>query len=129
VTAAGNQPPVANSQSVTTPQDTAKMITLTGSDPDGTFLIFILASNPSHGTLSGYGAYWTYTPAAGYSGADSFTFYVNDGYVNSFNASVSITVTGAVNQAPTANTQSVTTQQGAAKAIGLSGSDPEGSPL
>ncbi len=41
-----NRPPVANVQSVITDQDVPKTITLTGSDPDGDPISFIIVSNP-----------------------------------------------------------------------------------
>jgi predicted outer membrane repeat protein len=88
-----NQPPTANSQSVSLNQDTNANITLTGSDPENDTLSFALASNPAHGTLSGAGANFTYTPNAGYVGIDSFTFQVTDAYGAVSNvATVSITV-------------------------------------
>ena len=117
-----NHPPVADPQSVTTNEDTAVAITLTGSDSDSDPLAFAVAGPPSHGTLSGTAPNLTYTPVANYNGPDSFTFVVNDGKVNSDPATVSITV-NAVNDAPVANAQSVTTQQDTAKAITLTGSD------
>ena len=125
-----NTAPVANSQSVTTPQDTAKAITLSGSDADGNMLTYN-TNTPSHGTLSGSGANLTYTPSAGYSGADSFTFTVNDGTVSSASATVSITVTAAppLNTAPVAASQTVITAQDTAKAIVLAGSDANGDPV
>jgi uncharacterized repeat protein (TIGR02543 family) len=95
-----NHAPVANPQSVTTAEGTAKAITLTGSDVDGDILTYAIVTNPSHGSLSGTAPNVTYTPAAYYSGADSFTFKVNDGKVDSLPATVSITVT-AVNNPPT----------------------------
>jgi hypothetical protein len=48
-----NTPPVAELQPVvTTPEDTPKTITLTGSDADGDSLTFIIVTLPAHGTLS-----------------------------------------------------------------------------
>ncbi len=123
-----NDAPVANAQSVSTNEDTAKAITLTGSDVEGSPLTFAIATNPSNGTLSGSGANRTYTPALNYNGPDSFTFTVNDGTLTSTPATVSITVS-AVNDAPVANAQSVSTNEDTAKAITLTGSDVEGSPL
>jgi hypothetical protein len=47
-----NTPPVAELQPVvTTPEDTSKLITLTGSDADGDSLTFIIVTLPEHGTL------------------------------------------------------------------------------
>jgi lysophospholipase L1-like esterase len=120
--------PTANAQSVTTNEDTAKAITLTGSDPNGDPLTFSVVTNPAHGTLSGTAPNLTYTPAANYNGPDSFTFKANDGTADSNIATVSITIT-AVNDAPTASPQSVTTNEDTAKAITLSGSDVDGDTL
>ena len=47
-----NTPPVADSQSVTTAEDTPKTITLTGSDADGDPLTFITPPRTQHGSLS-----------------------------------------------------------------------------
>src|SRR5439155_1365174 len=60
----------------------------------------VLVTPPGHGTvtLNGNGGF-TYSPAAGYSGPDSFTYQANDGATNSGIATVSITV-HAVNNAP-----------------------------
>ena len=92
-TAIVNGTPVANPQSVTTPQDTPVPITLTGSDPESDPLTYAISSSPTHGALAGTGALLTYTPAAGYTGTDSFAFTVSDGVNTSTPATVSITVT------------------------------------
>jgi uncharacterized repeat protein (TIGR01451 family) len=90
-----NRPPVANNQSVTVAENSSKAITLTGSDPDGDPLTYLIVSSPVNGVLSllntNTGAV-TYTPGTNYAGADSFTFRVNDGTTNSGLATVSITV-------------------------------------
>ena len=120
-------PPVADSQSVTTKPGVAQAITLTSTDPDGDPLTYQLISGPSSGTLTGSGASRTYTPNAGFSGSDSFAFTVTDtatGLVsNTATASISVTAT------PVANSQSATTNQGVAKAITLTSTDPNGDPL
>ncbi|PSB23629.1 Ig-like domain-containing protein [Stenomitos frigidus] len=70
-------------------------------DPEGDVLKAVSGTAPSHGTvtLNSSGAF-VYTPTAGYIGADSFTYFANDGIANSLNpATVSITVGGA-NQSP-----------------------------
>ncbi len=123
-----NNPPVAYAQSVSTQQDTPVEIILSGSDPDGNPLTYTVATLPTQGVLSGTPPNVTYTPASGYTGADSFTFTVNDGTVDSAAATVTITV-AAVNVAPVANAQSVTTNEDTAKGIVLSGSDANGDPL
>jgi hypothetical protein len=120
-TPAVNNAPVANSQTVTTSEGTAKAVTLTASDADGNTLTYTVVSNPTHGALSGTAPALTYTPNAGFNGSDSFTFKVNDGIVDSNTATVSITVTAAtpVHTAPVANNQAVTTPEGTAKAVTL----------
>ncbi len=106
-----NDQPVANPQNVTTDEDTATLITLTGDDGDTGVtqtLTFAIASNPSHGSLSGFNAATgavTYTPDPDYNGADSFTFTVTDDALagpspmTSGPATVSITV-NPMNDAP-----------------------------
>jgi type VI protein secretion system component Hcp len=120
--------PVANAQSFGTDEDTAMAVTLLGSDADGDSLTFTVTSGPAHGTLSGSGANLTYTPAANYNGSDSFTYVANDGWTDSEEASVNLTVQ-AVNDAPVANTQSISTDEDTATAVTLSGSDVEGDGL
>src|SRR6185436_9179523 len=77
-----NHAPVASDGSATTDQDTAVAITLQATDPDGDTLTYAPTSAPSHGVLSGSGANRTYTPNAGYSGSDSFTFTASDGHLD-----------------------------------------------
>lgn len=94
-----NDAPVADSQSISTDEDTSKAITLNASDIEGDNLSYSIVAGPSHGTLSGSGAERTYNPDANYNGSDSFTFKANDGSADSNVATVSITV-NAVNDAP-----------------------------
>src|SRR5438067_375194 len=123
-----NDAPVANAQSVTTAEDTAAAITLTGSDVDGDALTYVVATQPAHGTLTGTAPNVTYTPALNYNGPDSFTFTVSDAALTSAAATVTITVT-PVNDPPVANAQSVTTAEDTAAAITLTGSDVDGDAL
>jgi hypothetical protein len=68
------------------------VITLRGSDAEGATLTYHLTSPPANGSLSGGGAGVAYTPKAGFVGADSFTFHVDDGALQSASAIVSISV-------------------------------------
>ncbi len=125
----GNQSPVANSQSVTTSEDTAKTITLTGSDADGDTLTYTVLTTPVNGTLTGTAPNLTYTPAANFNGSDNFTFKVNDGAADSNVATVSITVT-SVNDPPVLNSiGSRAVNEGDTLTITVSGSDPDGGTL
>jgi glutaminyl-peptide cyclotransferase len=102
VVSTSNQAPVANDQSLTTAEDVARDVTLTGSDADGDPLSYTILTMPAHGTLSGAAPQLTYHPTANYSGADSFTFSVNDGQASSAAATIALDVT-PVNDAPVAD--------------------------
>jgi len=91
-TVAVNQPPIANNQNAVAIQGALTSIMLSGSDPDGNPITFILTSSPVHGTLSGTPPDLIYRSAPDYTGSDSFTFKVNDGLVDSADATVSIQV-------------------------------------
>jgi hypothetical protein len=126
-----NQAPVAADQSVATDQETPVQVTLGASDADGDALSFVVVDGPQHGSLGALsGSKLTYTPAAGYSGPDSFTFKANDGALDSNVATVSITVRH-VNHPPLAVDDSVMTTQGivAQANVLANDSDPDGDPL
>ena len=118
--------PVANNQSVTTAEDTAKAVTLSASDFNvNNVLTYTVVSGPSHGQLDGTGDALTYTPNADYNGPDSFTFRVNDGGKNSNTATVQLNVT-AVNDAPSANDDTFTADEDAAAAeVNVTGNDTD----
>ena len=124
-----NHPPVATNQAKSVPYQTATPITLAGTDPDSDPLTFALGSvAPGHGLLTGTPPSLTYTPGAGYSGPDSFTFTVSDGKLSSI-GTVTITVLTPVNHPPVATNQvkSIPFQTGTP--ITLAGTDPDGNPL
>jgi hypothetical protein len=125
---APNTAPVATAQSVTTSAGTAKAITLAGTDADGNALTYAIVANPAHGTVTGSGASRTYTPAGGYSGADSFTFTVSDGTATSAAATVSISVTASGNTAPAVGsaTASPATVTATTTALSATASDDAG---
>ncbi len=100
--------PVAESDSVTTPEDTSVQINLIGSDPDSDPLSYIMVSVTSHGSLRGNASNLTYTPDKNFNGSDSFTFKVNDGIDDSAPATVSITVS-SINDPPVATDDAVVT--------------------
>lgn len=111
-----NDVPVADGQAITTNEDTAANITLTGSDIEGDALTYEIVNGPDHGTLSVDGANVTYTPELNYNGPDSFTFKDNDGSASSNTATVSITVK-PVNDAPVAKDDIATVDEDNSVAI------------
>ncbi len=67
------------------------------SDPDADPLTAVVATGPTHGSLSlNPDGTYTYTPAAGYSGSDSFTYRASDALLQSTPATVSLTVTSGL---------------------------------
>ena len=120
-----NHPPVANNQDITTDENNAIGIALTATDFDGNTIAYTVATNPSHGTLTGTAPSLSYIPNQYYNGVDSFTFKANDGSFDSNIATVSITV-NPVNDAPVADAQTVITNEDTAKRITLTATDVEG---
>jgi hypothetical protein len=113
ITVVPNTPPVANNDSVTTPQDTPVTfnVLVNDSDPNGDTLRVDGNAAAAHGTviiqlLTGD---VTYTPNAGYSGPDSFTYVVRDSRGATDSATVTITVTPA-NAAPVADASATALQ-------------------
>lgn len=128
-----NTTPVASSGSVKTSESSPVDGILVASDSDGDTLLFSIASNPSHGTAVitniNTGAF-TYTPAGGYSGNDSFTFKATDGSGNVSNvATESVTITANTNTAPVASNGSVSTNADTAVSAKLAATDSDGDAL
>lgn len=95
-----NSEPTADDQAVMTDEDVPVSITLTGDDPEGDDLSFVIVDLPERGTLDGTPPEVTYTPDSGFDGVDTFTFRVNDGEFDSSLATVTVTISGD-NDAPT----------------------------
>lgn len=94
-----NDPPVAVDDSYSIDQDTplsqpAPGVLANDTDQDGGGAPqAVLVTGPSHGTLTlNLNGSFVYTPAAGYSGPDSFTYRARDGSTESNVATVTITV-------------------------------------
>lgn len=100
-----NRAPTATNGNTSTPEDTAKSLTLSGADLDGDDLTFSVVTQPLHGSLTGLNngavssATVLYTPTGDFAGNDSFTFRAFDGLTFSSQATFSITV-NAINDAP-----------------------------
>ena len=96
----------AAADAYSTTEDTALTVSAPGvlgndSDPDDNTLSAVLASGPSHGTLTlNADGSFTYTPTTDYDGTDSFKYRATDGSLTSDSAEVTLTVT-ASNDSPT----------------------------
>ncbi len=86
--------PICHAVSATTKFGAAVSLSLACSDALGDPVTLAIKSGPAHGKLSsiGAGGSVTYTPAAGYSGSDSFTYTGTTKLGTSAPATVSITV-------------------------------------
>ena len=84
--------PHADAQILATPANTGKAITLTGSSWRTPQVVCTIATQPVHGTLTGFPPKLTYTPAAGYQGMDSFTYNATDSLTTSSPATVNLVV-------------------------------------
>ncbi len=84
--------PVAVSQIVATPSNTAKPLTLTGSSCRTGPVAYAVLTQPLHGTLTGKAPDLIYTPAPDYAGVDSFTFQTRDTLTTSLPGTVNIVV-------------------------------------
>lgn len=123
-----NDAPLASSATHATTEATLVATPLVATDVDGDSLTYVVVSNPSNGVLSGVAPNLSYTPNALFCASDSFTFKANDGTVDSNTATITINV-GCGNHAPTANAQSVSTNEDTGVAITLTGSDVDGDTL
>ena len=98
VTSGPNRPPVANGDSYTTNFETLLTVAAPGvlsndTDPDGNSMTAAVVSKPANGVvaLNDNGGF-TYTPATGFSGTDTFTYTASDGAATSGPATANITV-------------------------------------
>ena len=120
-----NQTPTANDASASLNEDSQVQISLTGTDPEQSPLTYTIVTQPLHGKVSLAANIASYVPDLNFAGTDNFTFKVNDGQLDSLPATVSLTVIGQ-NDAPTADSSKITTDQDTAKSFVLSGFDVEG---
>ncbi len=96
-----NRPPVAVNDAFTGTAGASLIVGAPGvlandSDPDGNPITAIQSSAPNFGglTLNSNGSF-SYTPNTGFTGIDSFNYYVSDGALTSSIATVTITINGA----------------------------------
>lgn len=123
-----NDVPVATARTISTNEDTSVAVDLTGTDPDGDPLSYVVVSGPAKGSLFGAAPTLTYQPNANATGGDSFTFRVNDGTASSANATVTLNIL-PVNDPPVASGRTATTAEDVPVLITLAATDVESGSL
>ncbi|MFZ3004780.1 MAG: Ig-like domain-containing protein, partial [Phenylobacterium sp.] len=128
-----NQVPVATNDSATTAFNTAVTLDprVNDTDGDGDSLTIQSVSTPAHGTAVIGSGTITYTPTAGYSGADAFTYSLSDGWGGSATGSVTVTVSPQPNVAPVAANDNISLGAGTSITMDprLNDNDPNGDAL
>ena len=111
-----NDPPVANDDYDTTPEDTpvTTNVVTNDTDVDGTVVAstVAIASGPSNGSVitNGDGTV-TYTPNANFTGSDTYTYTLRDNNGAPSNAATVTIAVGSVNDTPIANDDTVLTDK------------------
>lgn len=107
---AGNDPPVALDDTDTTAEDTAKTVAVLANDTDidGDVLAVSSVTQPAFGATVIVAGTVKYTPAANYTGPDTFDYVVSDGNGGTDTGTVFMTVS-AENDTPTANDDAAAT--------------------
>lgn len=130
IIAGTNQPPVAVDDTATTQQGVAVTIPVldNDSDPDGDPLTITNHTQATNGSVSCTATQCTYTPNAGFTGTDSFTYTVSDGRGGTDTARVTITVVTQLNRPPDAVDDPVITAVNTPITIDVTNndSDPDG---
>lgn len=124
-----NDAPVALSQTVNTRVGVAVPFVLEGTDVEGDVLTFEIVGPPPNGTIGGTLPNVLYTPRAGFTGTDSFTFRVRDGALASVVATVFVNVTSGDNLPPVAADSTATTNEESTVLVTLQATDPNGDAL
>lgn len=121
-----NDAPVAALDVYATNEDVALVVAAPGvlgndSDVENDALSASIANSPAHGTLVfGLGGGFTYTPAAHFHGADSFTYSARDPSGASMTGTVTLSV-NAVNDVPLAGADTYATNEDFALTIAVPG--------
>lgn len=125
-----NRAPLAVNDSATVDRNAAAIsisVLANDSDPDGDTLTITATTAPANGTATISGSSVLYTPRAGFTGSDSFTYTISDGALTA-TATVNITVRIAP---PVANPDTASTVRGTPVSFNVlsNDSDPAGEAL
>jgi VCBS repeat-containing protein len=128
-----NDPPVANDDSNTTPEDTlvTTNVVANDTDVDGTVVASTVAigSGASNGSVVNNGdGTVTYRPDANFNGSDTYTYTLRDNYGAPSNAATVTITVGPVNDPPIAYDDTVLTDENTSLSIKvtLNDDDPDG---
>ena len=127
-----NRPPVPTAPGISTPQNTPGTSTVSPNDPDaGQTQTFSISTPPANGTATvSASGLATYTPAPGFSGADSFAVTVTDNGTPPLSGTVTIPVTVLPNRPPQLDTPGAQSNaEGDVVGLQLNASDPDGNGL
>ncbi|MBN2509445.1 MAG: tandem-95 repeat protein, partial [Spirochaetales bacterium] len=99
-------------------------------DVDGDSLAVASVTTPGNGTAAVEGTQVRYTPSAGYSGGDSFSYTATDGNGGTASATVTVTI-GPVNDPPTAANDNASVDEDGSVLVAVitNDTDPEGDTL
>ena len=126
-----NHAPLARNGVFSTAHGTPGSGVLIATDPDGDLLTYAIAGQGTRGTAAitnAAGGTYRYTPNAGASGSDSFTFQVRDPGNLTSTATIAVTITPG-NQPPVAGNGALTTVQNTPATGKLTATDANGDPL
>ena len=137
--AGGNHDPVAHSDGKAVDENSSETlidVLANDTDADGDALTITSLGATDHGgtvAIRSSGTRVGYTPAAGFSGTETFTYTISDGHGGSANATVTVTVNAvATNHAPVATNDTATLNENSSETfINVLGndSDVDGDPL
>ncbi|WP_162276021.1 Ig-like domain-containing protein, partial [Roseimaritima ulvae] len=122
-----NRPPVAEDDRASTDEDQLVVIDILAndSDPDGDAITLLRVTQPTHGTtVVNADSSVTYVPNDNFQGSDEFLYSISDGNGGSNSAVVTVTV-NPVNDAPTANDDSASTDEDTAVTINVLANDAD----
>ncbi len=115
-----NTAPIANPDTASTTGSPATISVLANdSDADGDTLSISSFAQGSHGTVTQSGTSLIYTPAAGFTGTDTFTYVVGDTASNTATGTVTVTVNAATSNAPVAANDTAATTSGTPTSIAV----------
>jgi len=120
-----NQPPVAVADATNTLKNAAVTINVLAndSDPNGYALLLQSVTQPANGTAAISSTNILYTPTTGFTGTDTFTYTVFDGYFDT--ATTTVTVTVNQPNSPTLVNDTATTTQNTADTISVLANDTD----